>query len=504
MPYSTTLAISWPTSARRTAHFLLGAGALALAPLAPLRANAQSGSITDLGGGTIRVTAFNNNDQVILQNGVTSYVWKDGVTTPVISDQYYPGSFVYSINASGMMGGAVSVSDNPFNDAATWSSPSALTEVVDPLHPHTDGDIRAYNSAIVAINNAGIAVANGSGPFIVSGGVIQHHLDVASIGFNQAIAMNNVGQVAGTAYIEPPAGYYAVATVWSAAGHVQYLDPDPSAHESGAVSINDHGQFVGYDYGRATLWQPDGTLQFLTPEGFDAKALGINNRGQVLVSSSQGDFIWENGIATQLSALLPSSSTFSGLSGLKINDRGQVIGYGHVPGDSVLHAFFLTPPAQPGLIRDSTFASGTLVGWTPSGPGTAQAVAISHGSGFAAQLTTGSPVDLSQYIDLPSGPSYLNFSYEFETPTGTLDVMLGGTLLESLTAPPGGGFIDGSVAIPAGLLGTSSDLLDFHFDGPHGSQVLIDSVAVSDSPEPASSTVLALAAFGLLSRRRKP
>jgi hypothetical protein len=67
----------------------------------------------------------------------------------------------------------------------------------------------------------------------------------------------------------------------------------------------------------------------------------------------------------------------------------------------------------------------------------------------------------------------------------------------------GGGFVDGSVAIPTGLLGTSSDLPDFHFDGPHGSQVLIDSVPVSDAPEPTSAAVFALATVGLLCRWRK-
>src|SRR5258708_37868440 len=154
MPFLIALAISQPTLGRRAARSLVGVGALALVALAPSRANAQSGSIVDLGGGTIRVTAFNNNGQVILQDLMTTYVWKDGVSTPVVSDPNYPnGSYVDTINDSGMMGGLVTVLDGPLNDAAVWSSPTALTEIVNPNIHRSNGDIRAYTSNIVALNN---------------------------------------------------------------------------------------------------------------------------------------------------------------------------------------------------------------------------------------------------------------------------------------------------------------------------------------------------------------
>lgn len=496
-------------------------GAVTLVIMTSSELRAQSASVVDLGmagGQVFTPTAFNNNGQVVGRGGNgLAYLWQNGTSTPLAYDPTFPPKPGFGINAanaindSGLMGGSVNILGTSFGPAALWPSTNSLIEVTQtqeepPLPPlNVMPEFRAFNSTITAINKSGVAaVAYGGNATIAIGGVIQRTNDHVGLGgdSNVPLSINAGGQIAGQSERSLGFGNLSVATVWDSAGHLQFIDPDLSSHNSSAVSINDHGQFVGYDGQNAALWQADGTLQLITAAGINGKAIGINNRGQVLIDGSPNG-IWENGVITPLSALLPANSGWHDLSPQAINNRGQVIGYGFLPGDNTSHGFLLTPAAQPGLIRDSSFASGTLVGWSPSGPGTAQAVAVSHGSGFAAQLTTGSPVDLSQYIDLPSGQSFLNFSYEFQTSMGTLDVFLGGTLLETLTAPPGGGFVDGSVAIPAGLLGTSSDLLDFHFDGPHGSQVLIDSVAISDAPEPTSVAVVALAAVGLLGRRRR-
>jgi hypothetical protein len=373
--------------------------------------------------------------------------------------------------------------------------------VIDPTIFRTDGDQRVLGGALASISSTGLAAGVVSGrAFVASGGVVQRYLEMAgNLGLNDAVSINYRGQVAGSAFRATPFGLnYSVATVWDSAGHVQYIDPDLNGHYSAANDINDHGQFVGFDhfgpydssgFSGAALWQPDGTVQLIGTSGPNGTALGINNRGQVLAESGpDGAFVWENGVITPLSSLLPSDSGWSSLTPKAINDRGQVLGYGGLNGDPVPHFFVLTPPAQPGLIRDADFAPGNLVGWTPAG--NARAVPVSSGSGFAAQLTTDSPAGLSQYIDLPSDPSSIQFTYQFQTPTGTLDVYLGGQFLETLTpASASGGFATSTVNIPANLAGTSGDLLEFHLDGPSGSQLLIGHVGIAGTVVKSDATV---------------
>jgi hypothetical protein len=63
---------------------------------------------------------------------------------------------------------------------------------------------------------------------------------------------------------------------------------------------------------------------------------------------------------------------------------------------------FLARQQSQGFVANSSFTSQDLSGWAVTGDGSAQAMETTPGSGqFAAQLTTGSPVDLSQSVDVP-------------------------------------------------------------------------------------------------------
>ena len=101
--------------------------------------------------------------------------------------------------------------------------------------------------------------------------------------------------------------------------------------------------------------------------------------------------------------------------------------------------------------------------------------------GQAAQLITGSPVSLTQTVDVPLDPFNLVFDYMFTTPTGVLTVLLDGipigtsflasTILESE-------FFQAIFEIedPV-LLGLTGVPLTFGLDGPSGSTVLIDNIS---------------------------
>jgi hypothetical protein len=99
---------------------------------------------------------------------------------------------------------------------------------------------------------------------------------------------------------------------------------------------------------------------------------------------------------------------------------------------------------------------------------------------FVAQLTTASPVILSQTTPGALNPSVFDFTYDylFRTTTGTLEVLLDGTVLDTLTAPMtlASSFTTRSLMVDGSAIPGTSHKLQFELDGPAGSQMLLDNV----------------------------
>jgi probable HAF family extracellular repeat protein len=224
----------------------------------------------------------------------------------------------------------------------------------------------------------------------------------------QASAINNRGEVVGyaeTANTDPTCAPSptALPVLWEK-GHAQPLPLVGTDPDGVAFGINDQGQAVGYsgncffathavmwknntafvlkDLGGtlsnvayvinnlgqiagkvrsadgshyvAALWQPDGTLitHEPLPGDLDAFATGINNQGQVVGNDFDSEFnwshgfIWQNGVMTDLNALIPADSNLLIISASNINERGQISGMATVqsgPRAGDIHAYLATP-----------------------------------------------------------------------------------------------------------------------------------------------------------------
>ena len=163
-------------------------------------------------------------------------------------------------------------------------------------------------------------------------------------------------------------------------------------------------------------------------------------------------------------------------------------------------------------ILNGDFGQG-LDGFQVSGPGTANV--IDYGGNSVLQMTTGSPVVLSQMVNTPENFTF-SFDYLFQTVTGNLDVLLNGVTLDSIAAPSTlvNGFSTHTITVTdPSLFNLTNVELAFLFDGPSGSQVLIDNLsplsgtaagAVTNAvPEPTSLALLGIGSLGLIALRRR-
>lgn len=167
------------------------------------------------------------------------------------------------------------------------------------------------------------------------------------------------------------------------------------------------------------------------------------------------------GAPDQIRLSLSKANAASGL----VTASYQYLKAGSVIGDSV----FATTPAAYALFDGEVFTRGEF---------SSLLIPDAGAPNIVAQLTTGSPVSLSQVVDTPASPFNLEFDYQFKTLTGQLQVLLNGAIVGTLDAPAllGVDFETASFLIDGPLLSLSDVALEFRFGGPTGSTVLLDNI----------------------------
>lgn len=194
--------------------------------------------------------------------------------------------------------------------------------------------------ALVADSALGLAVGEAAVTAAVDGvtsapatiRVVLHRYVVTDLGVDVCsicdVAINGVGQVAGTATVSAGGGS---AFLWTPntpngiSGQDIELGAPDGFVTSKAADLNDAGQVVGTAYpegghsGRAFLWSSESFEVLSGPSSYTIAA-GINNAAQVLILSGH-PAIWEQGGLTVISG--PSVTAWSAAD---INDSGVAVG----------------------------------------------------------------------------------------------------------------------------------------------------------------------------------
>lgn len=271
-----------------------------------------------------------------------------------------------------------------------------------------------------------------------------------------ASAINDLGQLVGRVDY----GSNLSATPFFYSGGTMTLLPTPSGTVGTALGINDSGQIAGYTLNETTgayraFLDTDGTMYDLNSLATNSNltlnyAYGINASGEIVgygtnTSGFSQAFVYNNGVVTDIGTLGGDNSF-----GFAINNEGEVIGEAQTTGDTE-YDYFL-------------YSDGQMIDLGEAGPrGGEPFVGINNEGQFVVPTNGYTLYDNGSSINLGSvlAPGYTN-------------------PLESF-----GGIND------------SGQILMYGF-GPDGNS----SYLLTPVPEPATLSVLAICAAGLLRRHR--
>jgi probable HAF family extracellular repeat protein len=183
----------------------------------------------------------------------------------------------------------------------------------------------------------------------------------------QAVGMS--GTCANTVIGGAAAGPHAV--LWERDGSVQDLGNLGGTVNTGLLAagteawvINNRGMVAGQSdlAGNKAfhpfLWTREtGMIDLgVLPGDLVGAGLNMNNRGEIvgasvsapgLASGNPRAFLWQQGVMTDLNALIPADAPLYLLTAFGINDAGEIVGFG-VTGEGDIHGFLATPATGEG------------------------------------------------------------------------------------------------------------------------------------------------------------
>ncbi len=309
-------------------------------------------TLTDLGV-LIRPQGINNQGQIVGEGKFAATCFE-----PALWDS---GNLIRLGTISGECGTALDVNENGQvvgyvqdaggnNQAFLWSD-SNLNGQTDPGERILLGTLGGAESRAWAINDAGVVVGDSDDnnevqhAFRWFNSMVDIHPGIAD-DESYATDINTAGVIVGIERVNET--IYWQAYKWD--GSVTPIGT--LGKENGAYAINDLSQisgYISYDNGPLTtfLWLPQpayGLPAGMNDLGVEAAGefgFGLNDAGQVIGGGGGGAYLWQAGIQTYLSDLLPPNSGWTLFGPTGINNKGQIVGQGLYQGQ--VHGYLLTP-----------------------------------------------------------------------------------------------------------------------------------------------------------------
>lgn len=241
--------------------------------------------------------------------------------------QGYVQSLARDINEDGWVAGTVYDATGKTR-AALWKPGEPVFLIPLPL--------KALSGGATGINNRGEVV----GYFIDSTGCRKGFFWSPNIGIvdvsirfgpctsSEAYDINDLGQVVGTCTTLDGNSHGFIWTLNSGT----YLTPLAPGQIPAPWSINNLGQIAGWSATQAAFWDAAGNVIAVGPPALRSAAYGINNHGQVVgfstcfdpnIGTRQCAFVWTSGGGMQY--LPPLQGDVDSVA-LGINDLGQIVG----------------------------------------------------------------------------------------------------------------------------------------------------------------------------------
>jgi hypothetical protein len=270
-------------------------------------------------------------------------IWREGRLVTLASGSVYaPPPFYGGIDGTNFSSLAISDNGVALGVFSPWhGSPQSvlLSEGFSPSYQFFLTNLAANASAKgYAIDNEGrvagvLATPDGSGSrvegFVWAGGKLNTFGPLAPGENLHVNAMNNHGDVVGDSG--------ARAFVWrngTLTDLNQLLAANSGWQLQSAKAINDHGQITGNGLRNgqvAGFLFVSNSIADLGLSGTNIAINALNNRTQIVGQVDGKPFLWENGQAADLNALIPADASWQLQTAVDINDLGCIVGSGLVP-----------------------------------------------------------------------------------------------------------------------------------------------------------------------------
>jgi probable HAF family extracellular repeat protein len=298
----------------------------------------------------------------------------DGMTTRDIA-----GTTLYSSGALGISDQGQVVGYYVYNAAGYRHA--FLTAPYRDIDPSTDdlGTLGGSQSTALAANDSGEAVGIASTmgdiaqhAFLYSGGVM-HDLGTLGGSSSTAYGINGSGLVVGEAYLSNNFAAHAFVDDGTTMEDLGTLGGNFSearginavGHVVGDASTDSTGLVHAFLYNGTTM------MDLGTLGGQTSLAYSINDSDEVVGESltTAGErraILYSGGVMMDLNNLIPANSGWYLDTATSINDRGQIVGFGHNPNSG--GAYLLTPREPGGPAHRQALPDPISVVVQPQGP----------------------------------------------------------------------------------------------------------------------------------------